>query len=91
MTITGTTGTFNYDTQLSSLLNFLKLEKEVGEYDKFQITYDPSCLHTLLEHYSEKYECAKTICYLPNEQVSFDLLYPFIRESLQLAWAEYLV
>lgn len=91
MTITGSTGVFAYDTLIFDIIHFLKLEKEVEPHDKFCIEHDPSALHTILLHYSEKYATTKALCYIPERQPSFNELYPFIVNSLHLAWVEYQV
>ena len=89
MTIQGSTGTFAYDTLIFDILHFLKLEKEVEPYDSFCIKYDPSTLYTALLHYSKKHSTTKALCYIPRQQPSFNELYPFIVNSLHLAWVEY--
>lgn len=91
MTIQGSTGTFAYDTLIHDIIHFLKLEKEVEPYDSFCIESDPSVFQRALLHYSEKHAVTKALCYIPEQQPSFNELYPFIVNSLHLAWVEYQV
>ena len=91
MTIQGSTGTLAYDTLIFDIVHFLKLEKEVEPHDNFCIEYDPSTLHTALLHCSGKHSTTKALCYIPEQQPSFNELYPFIVNSLHLAWIEYQV
>ncbi len=91
MTITGSAGSLAYNTLIFDIMHFLKFEKEVMPDDSFCLEYDPSTLHTILLHHSEKYATTKALCYIPERQPSFNELYPFIVNSLHLAWVEYQV